>query len=57
MLIKKERSYFKIFFYFLSAILVFSVTCELLWPNIILAYINLNYIFVIYFLSWLVLVI
>jgi hypothetical protein len=38
-------------FYFFSAALGVSVILELIWPNIILAYFNLNYLLVLWLVS------
>lgn len=32
-------------FYFLSLLLIICIGLEIIWPNIILAYFNLNYLF------------
>jgi len=34
-------------FYFFSALLIVCVILEIIWPNIILAYFNLNYLIVV----------
>jgi len=41
-------------FYFLSIFLFVFIGLEMVWPNIILAYFNLNYLFLLCFLSGLV---
>ncbi|MFA5023711.1 MAG: hypothetical protein WC523_02015 [Patescibacteria group bacterium] len=41
-------------FYFISALLVVFVILEIVWPNIILAYLNLNYLILAWLLSGLV---
>jgi hypothetical protein len=33
-------------FYFLSALLLAFIILEIIWPNIILSYLNLNYLFI-----------
>jgi len=38
-------------FYFFTALIMASVCLEILWPNIILAYLNLNYLFILCLLS------
>jgi hypothetical protein len=38
-------------FYFFTALIVLSIGLEIIWPNIILAYFNLNYIIVLWFVS------
>lgn len=42
-------------FYFLSILLVVFVILELFWPRIILAYINLNYVLLIWLLNGIIL--
>jgi len=46
----------EIFYFFSLALLVF-ICLEIIWPNIILAYLNLNYLFLIWLASALVLLI
>lgn len=41
-------------FYFFTALVVLSIGLEIIWPNIILAYLNLNYIIVLWLVSGLV---
>jgi len=41
-------------FYFVSAALAAGIILELLWPNIILAYFNLNILFALWLVSALV---
>ena len=43
------------FFYFISATVVLGFFFELIWPNSVLAYFNLNYLLVIWLFSWLAL--
>lgn len=38
-------------FYFFTALVVLAVFLEIIWPNIILAYLNLNYIIVLWLVS------
>lgn len=38
-------------FYGLTAALLIFIILESLWPNIVLAYFNLNYLFLLWFLS------
>lgn len=38
-------------FYFFSALLFISVLLEIIWPNIILAYFNLNYLILLCLIS------
>lgn len=41
-------------FYFFTALVVLSIGLEIIWPNIILAYLNLNYIIVLWLVGGLV---
>ncbi|NLZ74615.1 hypothetical protein GX917_01810 [Candidatus Falkowbacteria bacterium] len=41
-------------FYFFTALIVLSIGLEIIWPNIILAYVNLNYIIVLWLISGLI---
>lgn len=41
-------------FYFFSALLIVFIILELIWPNIVLAYLNINYVFATSFISGLV---
>lgn len=41
-------------FYFFTALVVLSIGLEIIWPNIILAYLNLNYIIILWFISGLI---
>jgi len=41
-------------FYFFTALIILSIGLEIIWPNIILAYFNLNYIIVLWFASGLI---
>jgi len=41
-------------FYFFTALIILSIGLEIIWPNIILAYFNLNYVIVLWFISGLV---
>jgi len=52
MLIKLKKDLIKEIFYFFSAVLVLFVLSEIIWPNSILAYVNLNYVFVWWVISW-----
>ena len=45
------------FFYFLSALLISLIILEIIWPNIVLAYFNLNYLLIIYIIVALILLI
>lgn len=38
-------------FYFFSSLLVVFIVLEIIFPNIILSYLNINYIFVMVFVS------
>lgn len=38
-------------FYFFSAALALFILLEIIWPNIILAYFNLNYLVILWLLS------
>lgn len=42
------------FFYFFSAFIVSAIILELLWPNITLAYFNLNYLIIFWLVSGLI---
>jgi hypothetical protein len=44
-------------FYFLSLALIIFIGLEIIWPNVVLAYLNLNYLFLLWFLSGLFLLI
>jgi len=44
-------------FYFFSALLLVSIVLEMIFPNIILAYFNLNYLILIWLINGLVLLI
>lgn len=41
-------------FYFFTALIVLSIGLEIIWPNIILAYLNLNYIIALWLISGLI---
>lgn len=41
-------------FYFLTALIIAIIGLEILWPNIFLAYFNLNYVIILWFVSGLV---
>jgi hypothetical protein len=47
------KRYSREFFYFLSALVVLGVLFELVWPNSVLAYLNFNYILVLWVIFWL----
>jgi len=55
MLIKVNENILKEVFYFLSATLILFVLSELIWPNSILSYLNINYVVVLWAISWLLL--
>lgn len=42
------------FFYFFSLALLIFIGLEIIWPNIVLAYFNLNYLLVLWFVSGLI---
>jgi hypothetical protein len=44
-------------FYFFSAAIAVFVGLEIIWPSIILAYFNLNYLLVLWLISGLILII
>ena len=44
-------------FYFLSILLVVFVILEMIWPNIILAYLNLNWLLVLWLIFGIILLI
>jgi hypothetical protein len=56
MFIKVKKTTLREFFYFLSAILLLFILLEIIWPNSVLAYINVNYIIILWVLSWLLLI-
>jgi hypothetical protein len=56
MLIKVKKEIALNIFYFLSAVLFLFLVAELLWPNSVLSYVNLNYLFVLWLFSWLVII-
>ena len=45
------------FFYFLNLLLVSLISLEIISPNIVLAYFNLNYLFILYLIIALILLI
>ncbi|MHB8903681.1 MAG: hypothetical protein ACYC40_01070 [Patescibacteria group bacterium] len=51
------KIFWREFFYFLSALLLIFIILEIIWPNIILAYFNLNYLLLIYIITALFLLI
>lgn len=51
------KKFWREFFYFLSALAAAFIILEIIWPNIILAYFNLNYLFLIYLITALFLLI
>lgn len=55
MLIKKNRQIFNLIFYFFSVVLAWFFVSEMIWPNSILVYVNLNYVIVLWLISWLLL--
>jgi hypothetical protein len=42
------------FFYFFSLLYFVSIGLEIIWPNIVLVYLNLNYLFLLALISGLV---
>jgi len=44
-------------FYFLAILLAVFIVLEMLWPNIILAYLNLNWLLVLWLISGIILLI
>lgn len=55
MAIKINKDTTKAIFYFLSAVLALFMLAETIWPNSILSYLNINYVFVLWLISWLLL--
>lgn len=55
MKIKINKEVVKNFFYFWSAVLILLLVSELVWPGSVIYYVNINYIFVLWNLSWLLL--
>jgi len=47
----KKRIIYQELFYFFSVALALFIVLEIIWPNIILAYFNLNYLVVFWLLS------
>jgi len=45
------------FFYFFSVALIVFIGLEIIWPNVVLAYFNLNYLFLLWLVSGLILLI
>lgn len=43
--------------YFLSALMIVFIILEIIWPNIILAYFNLNYLVIVFIIIALILLI
>lgn len=56
MLIKVKKNILREVFYFLSAVLLLFILSEIIWPNSILSYLNINYIIIFWVLSWLLLI-
>ena len=42
-------------FYFLSSALIIAVILEIIWPRMVLAYFNLNYLLILWLMSALIL--
>lgn len=55
MLIKYKKNLIREVFYFLTAVIILLVTAEIAWPNSVLAYLNMNYVIVLWVFSWLLL--
>lgn len=55
MLIKVNKEILREVFYFLTAVILLLVVAEVIWPNSVLVYINLNYVVIIWILTWLLL--
>lgn len=53
MSIKFKKNLLYEIFYFLSASLALAIFFELIWPNSVLSYVNLNYLIALGFISWL----
>lgn len=55
MLIKVKKNILREVFYFLSAIILLLVLAEIIWPNSVLSYLNINYVIVLWVFTWFVL--
>jgi hypothetical protein len=55
MKIKIRKDIISEIFYFLGAVLILFMISEMIWPNSVLSYININYAFVLWVISWLLL--
>lgn len=51
MLIKGNKKIINEVFYFLGFTLALFILAEIIWPNSILSYLNLNYVFVLWVIS------
>jgi hypothetical protein len=56
MLIKIKQKFGLDFFYFLTAVSLLFILAELIWPNIILVYFNINYLVVVWAIFGLLLI-
>lgn len=52
-----QPQFLREFFYFLNLLLVALISLEIISPNIVLAYFNLNYLFIVYLIIALILLI
>lgn len=55
MQIKIKNEWLKNIFYFLGSALILFVLAEVIWPGSVIYYININYVFVLWVISWLLL--
>jgi hypothetical protein len=55
MIIKIKKDVAQCIFYFVSVTLILFLLSEIIWPNSVLSYININYIVVLWVISWLLL--
>jgi len=56
MLIKVKKNIVREMFYFWSAVLALFLVLESLWPGSVLAYLNINYLLIIWVTIWLLLI-
>lgn len=54
---KNQRAIVKEIFFFSSCLLVVLIVLEVLWPDIVLAYFNLNYLWLLWLASGLAVII
>lgn len=56
MLIRVNKDIIKEVFYFLGAVLALFILAETVWPNSVLSYLNINYVFILWVISWFLLI-